>query len=309
MWKNFRQNQKPNQSFPMKNTPTHLPKLKLSELEKISQTIRDNCDDVEKIVLYGSYARGTYKEEKDLKPDRKSGHVSDYDILVITEKKRVALDTSLWNKISAQCQNLNLSAQPRILTIDIEALNTKLAEAQYFYSDIKKEGVLLFDAKKFEFAEERNLSAQERKRIAQDHFDYWFKRAEAFYRHFEIDFGNINLNNESDNGVAAFHLHQTAESCYKVVLLVFSNHCPSEHFLEFLGKNAEKYHKLMRDIFSKVSKEDEERFKLLEYAYIGGRYDPNYKISEQDLKILAKDVQKLLQLTKESCEERIKNFS
>lgn len=292
----------------MKTTQTHLPKSKQDELQKIVQLVRANCDDVEKIVLYGSYARGDYKEEKDLKPDRKSGHVSDYDILVITTKKRVALDTSLWNKISAQLQNLNLSAHPRILTIDIEALNIKLAEAQYFYSDIKKEGVLLFDARNFELAEERNLSAQERKRIAQDHFDYWFKRAEAFYRHFEIDFGNIDLNNEGDNGVAAFHLHQTAESCYKVVLLVFSNHCPSEHFLEFLGRNAEKYHKLMRDIFSKVSKEDEDRFKLLEYAYIGGRYDPNYKITKKDLEILSKDVKKLLQLTEEICEEKIQNF-
>ena len=121
----------------MKTNPTHLPKPKQDELEKISQPVRKNCDDVEKIVLYGSYARGTYKEEKDLKPDRKSGHVSDYDILVITTKKHIALDTSLWNKISQECQNLNLSAQPRILTIDIEALNIKLAEAQYFYSDIK----------------------------------------------------------------------------------------------------------------------------------------------------------------------------
>jgi HEPN domain-containing protein/predicted nucleotidyltransferase len=287
----------------MKTNPTHLPELKQDELEKISQTIRDNCDDVEKIVLYGSYARGNYKEEKDLKPDRKSGHVSDYDILVITEKKRVALDTSLWNKISAQCQNLNLSAQPRILTIDIEALNIKLAEAQYFYSDIKKEGVLLFDARRFELAEERNLSPQERRRIAQDHFDEWYIGAEEFFAGYEFYLERASFKK------AAFLLHQAAESSYKALLLVFSNHCPSEHFLEFLGKNAEKYHKLMANIFSKVSKEDEDRFKLLEYAYIGGRYDPNYKISEQDLKILAKDVQKLLHLTKEACEERIRNFS
>jgi HEPN domain-containing protein/predicted nucleotidyltransferase len=287
----------------MKTSPTHLPKLKQDELEKISQTVRDNCDDVEKIVLYGSYARGNYKEEKDLKPDRKSGHVSDYDILVITEKKHVALDTSLWNKISAQCQNLNLSAQPRILTIDVEALNIKLAEAQYFYSDIKKEGVLLFDAKRFELAEERNLSPQERRRIAQDHFDEWYGAALSFFKGYSFYLS------EEDYKRAAFSLHQASESAYKTVLLVFSNHCPSEHFLEFLGKNAEKYHKLMINIFAKVSKEDEERFKLLEYAYIGGRYDPNYKILPHDLELLAKDVQKLLQLTKEACEERIRNFA
>ena len=151
-------------------------------------------------------------------------------------------------------------------------------------------------------AEERELSTVERKRIAQDHFDEWFYSAEEFF----IDYNNA-FKRESYKK-AAFYLHQAAESAYKSVLLVFSNHCPSEHFLEFLGKNAEKYHRLMSNIFAKVSKEDEERFKLLEYAYIGGRYDPNYKITQKDLELLAKDVKKLLELTKEVCEEKIAGF-
>ena len=70
----------------MKNSITHLPNLKQEELNKITKLIRENCGDVEQIILYGSYARGDYREEKDLKPDRKSGHVSDYDILIITGK-------------------------------------------------------------------------------------------------------------------------------------------------------------------------------------------------------------------------------
>ena len=123
----------------MKNSIAHLPSLKQKELQKISNLIQQNSSDIEKIILYGSYARGNYREEKDLKPDRKSGHVSDYDILIITSKKRLALDASFWSKISKKLQELNTSASPRILTIDIEALNIKLAEAQYFYSDIKKE--------------------------------------------------------------------------------------------------------------------------------------------------------------------------
>ncbi len=64
----------------MKKTLTHLPKNKKVELEKIEKIIRKHCDDVEMIILFGSYARGDWKEESDLKPDRKSGHVSDYDI-------------------------------------------------------------------------------------------------------------------------------------------------------------------------------------------------------------------------------------
>jgi predicted nucleotidyltransferase/HEPN domain-containing protein len=293
----------------MQNSITGLPALKKEELKKITNLITASSEDVEKIILYGSYARGGYKEEKDLKPDRKSGHVSDYDILIITSKKRLALDTSFWNKISEKLQDLNTSAIPRILTIDIESLNIKLAEGQYFYSDIKKEGVMLFDAKGFELAKEGVLSTKERKRVAQDHFDYWFKRSKKFYELYQYSIkGEGEDDSLEDNGVSAFQLHQAAESSYKSVLLVFSNHCPCEHFLEFLGKNAEKYHKLMANIFSKISQEDEARFKLLEYAYIGGRYDPNYKISKKDLDLLAVDVKRLLELTKEVCEERIARF-
>lgn len=286
----------------MKNNINHLPQIKQRELEKITEVILQNCKDVEKVLLYGSYARGDYREEKDLKPDRKSGHVSDYDILVITVKKRVALDISLWNSVSQQLHDLNLSASPRLLTIDIEALNIKLAEAQYFYSDITKEGIMLFDANNFALAKKRELSNIERQRIAQDHFDEWFLSAKEFFAGYEFYLKRHSLKK------AAFCLHQAAESAYKALLLVFSNNCPSEHLLEYLGQNAEKYHKLMSDIFTNITREDVARFRLLEYAYIGGRYDPNYQISENDLKLLALDVNKLLELSKEACEQRIEGF-
>lgn len=50
----------------MNNSLKHLPQRKLDELAKIISTIRDNCQTIEKIILFGSYARGDYKEKKDL---------------------------------------------------------------------------------------------------------------------------------------------------------------------------------------------------------------------------------------------------
>ena len=49
--------------------------------------IRQNCPDVEMIILFGSYAGGDGKEATDLDSKRPSGHVSDYDILVVTNKQ------------------------------------------------------------------------------------------------------------------------------------------------------------------------------------------------------------------------------
>jgi len=107
---------------------------------------------------------------------------------------------------------------------------------------------------------------------------------------------------------AAFQLHQVAESCYKTILLVFTNYNPNEHFLWMLGQRTAKYHANLKTLFPKKSQKDKDRFKLLDDAYIGGRYDPDFRISKQDLVILAKDVQKLLNLTEEICEEKIQSL-
>ena len=286
----------------MKRSISHLPQIKQDELKKTIATIRNNCNDIEKIILFGSYARGDYKEAKDLQPDRKSGHISDYDILVVTAKKDNSLDLVLWKKISKICQELNLTADPRIITHDIEALNIKLAERQYFYREIKKEGILLYDSNNFKLADERDLTSKEQQRIAQDHFDHWFCKAEDFWDTFSL------MSNKEKFASAAFHLHQVAESSYKALHLVFTNYCPHEHLLEILGFEAEDFHPSLKTIFTQTTKEDKARFKLLEYGYIGGRYDPRYHISKEDLEILAKDVKRLLELTKKICQEKITSF-
>ncbi len=291
----------------MRKTLDHLTKLKQNEIEKITAIIRQNCTDVEKIILFGSYARGDYKELKDLAEDRKSGHISDYDILVVTKNAITALDTNLWHEIGEKCRNLKLSADPRILTHDIEELNNKLSVGQYFYSDIKEEGIVIFDAGNFDFADRRDLSDEEIKKFRTEYFEHWFKRAQRFFKNYKFNFKDVKSGqDESANGIAAFNLHQATESCYKTILLVFTLYNPNEHFLEILSKECEEYFPELRNLFPKNTEEEKERFKLLEYAYIGGRYDPKYKISKEDLEVLAKDVKKLLILTEEICEKKIR---
>ena len=288
----------------MKNSLQHLPELKRDEIAKISATIRENCDDVEKIILFGSYARGDYKEKKDLAEISKTGHVSDYDILVVTKEAANALNTNLWFDISEKCRDLKLSADPRILTHDIDELNNKLSVGQYFYSDIREEGVLVFDSGKFELVDKRDLNDQERQKLTKEYFKHWFKRSKMFFEDFESNLTKSE-NDEDYLGKAAFELHQSAEHAYKTILLVFTLYNPNEHFLAILGKECEEYIPELRELFPKNTEEEKDRFKLLEYAYIGGRYDPKYKISKDDLEILAGDVKRLLEITEVVCEEKI----
>ncbi len=282
----------------MKKSLKHLPQLKQDELSKIVEAIHKNCKDVEKIILFGSYARGDYKEAKDLKDDRRTGHISDYDILVVTEKKKSTDKFSSWNKT----EKLKLTAPVRAIAHDIESLNINLAEGQYFFTDIKKEGISLFDSKKYKLANKRKLKPKEKQRIAQDHFDQWFQSAVSFFKIYNFCLG------EKDLKKAAFSLHQAAESAYKTILLVFTNYNPNEHFLWLLGQKTGKYHPDLKTLFPKKNQKDKDRFKLLDDAYIGGRYDPDFRISKRDLEILAKDVKKLLELTEKICKNKIESF-
>ena len=82
----------------MKTDLSHLPQDKQKELELTVDRIRAFIEPA-MIILFGSYARGDYKEEADLEPDRKSGHASDYDILVVTPDKSAANNSRLWKNI------------------------------------------------------------------------------------------------------------------------------------------------------------------------------------------------------------------
>jgi uncharacterized protein len=47
---------------------------------------------------------------------------------------------------------------------------------------------------------------------------------------------------------------------------------------------------------------------LLDYAYIGARYDRDYKITKEQLQQLAACVQKLHEVTERVCREKIEGF-
>ncbi len=269
----------------------HLPEKKKDELKRVVSAIREELFDTEMVILYGSYARGDFKEAKDLSPERKSGHVSDYDILVVTQNRETALDWRLWVDITSKCDSLGLSAKVRIITHDIDELNLKLSQGQYFYTEIISDGLILYDSGNHSLEKKKKLSREEKKENAEEYFKIWFKNAQEFfddYRH------NLELKRYNK---CAFYLHQTTEMAYKTILLVFSNYCPNEHFLRTLGEEASEYNKDLESIFPRETQEDARLFRSFDYAYIGARYDMSFKMTEQELQKTAVHVEKLLDVT------------
>jgi HEPN domain-containing protein len=191
----------------------------------------------------------------------------------------------------------------RIVAHDIQELNIKLAEGQYFYSDVKKEGCLLYDSGRFELAGKRQLKLEEERRIAQDYFDEWFKSAQSFYDNFTYKIEKNDCKN------AAFQLHQAAEASLKTILLVFTHYNPNEHLLGLLCDMAAEHDAALGGVFPTETREEQRRFELLDYAYIGARFDPDYRISKEDLEYLSARVKYLLDRTQKICKAKIEGMT
>ena len=281
-----------------------LPINKEQELQKITSTILQEGKDIEMIILYGSYARGKYKEEKDIDySDPKSGRVSDYDILVVTKSKKIATDRLLWHQVEQKCNNSEPSAPVRLLAHDIHDINDKLEIGQYFYKDVKKEGKILFNSQKFELAYEKPINKERRLEIIKDYYQEFFEDvSKGFYRGYKFYY------DEQDYKRAAYMLYKATESSYQITLFIFTNYIPREHYLCILADMAAKIDPRLRAVFPKESDDNYKHFEMLDYAYIGSCYDPKFKVSKKELEYIAPLVKKLLEITEEICLKEINSL-
>ena len=287
----------------MKSSLAHLPKHKREELKQITSIITEFTE-AEMIILFGSYARGNWVEDTYTEGHITYEYKSDYDILVIGRDRAYVRRLNLWNKVENTIHRTKtIKTWATMIVHDIEEVNRALRQGQYFFTDITKEGVLLYDSKRFELAKAQKLSPEERKQTAQQDFRYWFKGATEFL----IDFRNAFERGSYRN--AAFYLHQATERFYMAVLLVFTHYKPKEHNIEKLGKQVSNLDPRFLPVFPRSAQEEERLFELLKKAYIDARYNPNYKITKSELEYLAGRVRKLQRLTKEVCKERIESYA
>ena len=271
----------------------------------IAFKIRSLCEDVQMVILFGSYARGDWKDGPH---EQGRGRLvihkrSDYDILVLVEHEYTARDIALWDKIKEKLAESDLSTHVRIIARDINFVNFKLEFSQYFFTEICEQGIILYDSGRIELARRRKLKPAEAKRHAQISFDEAFHSAKGFYTMYE------HAHKIGENKIAAFNLHQATEFSYKTVLLVFGSECPQEHHLDILGDAAAGYCPELAGILPRQTDKEKELFELLDYAYIGARYDLHYKITKQQLKKLSKYVSKLHKVTEKVCIAKIDSFT
>ena len=285
----------------MKTSLEHLPPHKQQELKRAVEIIEEVATPA-MLILFGSYARaGDWVEE--LADDGVHyKYQSDFDLLAVVKNEALAVKIerkdSLHNRLHRE-----VKTPVSLIAEDIHFVNRRLSKGQYFYTDILREGILLLDSGEFELAEPRELNAQDRKQLAQQDFDYWYKNATDFFKYHRIALQEGDLNK------SAFFLHQAVESFYSTLLLVYTRYKPSSHDLQKLGQLVSSIEPKCLTVFPQGAEQERHRFELLRKAYVNARYKPAYTITDEELQWLAQRVSYLQTLTEELCKQKIETFS
>ena len=296
----------------MRTDITHLPARGQRELEAIVQAIFEEFEDAHKlangerkagrilkVILYGSMARG----EGIYEPHTEKGYVSDYDILVIVNQVELT-DHEYWyhleNRLARDYMVLHRLRHPVSLIVHtLQEVNNNLADGRFFFLDVVKDAVALYQSDDSELATPRPRRPADALAQAREYFDEWYPSAGEFFAMFEA------AQNQGFRKNAAFQLHQATERLYHTLLLTCTLYTPHSHNLENLRNQARKVDRRLVHVWPDDDRQSRRRFSLLKDAYVKARYSKHYRISAEDLAWLGERVQELSAIVRDICTEKL----
>ncbi len=286
----------------------HLPGHKIKELETITERIVETGM-VVMVILYGSYARGDWKEtagknEWFFNPEFRMGKKSDYDLLVLTKDERDCKDLN--NRITKMFDHAPTAVQATVETLGF--VNMQLRESQYFFTEIKEQGIILYADNHVKLADAENLTPTRLREIAEQDFKHWFGTANENFETAKFVYQKyIESKNHKSAQKASFELQQCVENCYTAIEMVFSRNNPYEHRLFILRMNAKRYVPEIDKCFPQHTSQEKDLFFHLDAAYVGGRYidEAHYQVTKEHLDYWEKEAEKLLEITEKACQRKI----
>ena len=287
----------------VKTSLSYLPEHKQEELVAIKRIVCEHAETIEMIILFGSFGRGNWVEDEYVEDGVTYSYKSDYDLLLIFENIKEINPVKTKNHLDRLIRNSGeVETRVRMILHDMPYINHKLTIGSYFFVDIVKEGVMLYDSGNYKLAKSKKLSPEERKKYAQEDFEEWFESADDFYEGYVFYFEKTKYKN------AAFMLHQATERFYHTILLVYTRYKPKLHDIEELGRQACDLDSRFCTVFPRNTDEEDRLFDLLLRAYIESRYSKKYKITKEELEYLAEKVKKLQSLTEKICKEKMEGM-
>ena len=188
---------------------------------------------------------------------------------------------------------------PSLIVHTRQEVNNALVQGRYFFTDIVKDAVLLYDGDDTPFPKPRPKSAEGKLAMAKEYFDEWFPMAGEFFDAYKFSLEKDRLNN------SAFQLHQAVEHLYHTALLVLTAYTPHNHNIRALRSLVDKLDARFAHVWPNDLRWQSAAFNILRDAYVKARYAKRgYRITRAQLEWLGEMAQELARVVHAVCLER-----
>jgi predicted nucleotidyltransferase/HEPN domain-containing protein len=299
----------------MRTDLDHLPESKRRELAHAVEVVRDGFAEaisrrtmdrfrngkILKIILFGSYARGDWVE------DPVGRYFSDFDLLVVVSHEDLTDVPEFWAKtedrlLEELSEGKQLRTPVSLIYHSLDDVNEKLRLGRFFFIDILREGVLLFEESGHAFADPQSLSPREALDESRDYFERWMQSADE-----ALGTARFAMS-QGWNNKAAFDLHQVTERLYQCLFLVRTLYTPKTHNLNRLRALAEDMEPSLKQVWPGSTREEKRAYARLREAYIKARYSREYRITLEQLEWLGTRVDLLKTLVERACLARLETL-
>lgn len=299
----------------MKSELDHLPERQQRELSRVRDILLEEFDKaiatatqphkrggkVLKIILFGSYARNDWVDEPE------NGYQSDFDLLIVVSHEDLTDIADYWYVAEDRiARDAGVGRPVNIIVHSLDEVNRALTRGEYFWTDIARDGVALYELPSHPLATPMPLSPADAYRMATEYRDHWLTLAAQSVRTFELQREEGQTATWLND--AAFTLHQATERLYVCFLLVRTLYFPRSHNIKFLRSLAEDKDARLVAAWPRETKQDRARFERLKRAYVEARYSASYAVTVDDLFALAHAVNELRAIVSAVCSERLEQL-
>ncbi|MEQ1956915.1 nucleotidyltransferase and HEPN domain-containing protein [Mesorhizobium sp. CN2-181] len=289
----------------MKSSIDHLPLAKQRELTRAVEVLLEEFEDslkegtadfkkrgrILKTILFGSYARGDWVDE----PHTRKGYRSDFDLLIVVNNRKLTDFATYWQTAANRLMR-EVSTPVSLIVHSRREVNTALRDGQYFFVDIRRDGIVLYELDDEPLANPVPARPSDVIRLAKGYFEDRLPHAQKFAKG-----GNFYLQ-EGDLKEAAFLFHQSIEQAYSSLLLVLTNYSPPSHNIKFLRSLAEDQVRQLAEVWPRDQQRFVAWFNIINEAYVKARYSKHFEISHEALAWLSERVMDLINRIEKICQ-------
>lgn len=292
----------------MRTDVDHLPTVQQGELRRVQDVLMEEFGEaisrstsasrkygkIYKIILFGSYARDDWVDEPE------NGYQSDFDLLVVVSHRDLTDIEHYWYVAEDKILRDAAIGRPvNIIVHSLDEVNQALGRGEYFWVDIARDGVALYELPCHPLATPMPLTPIDAYEMAHSYFLDWLKKVDDAIEIADFCVEKAKLKD------AAFLLHQATERAYICFLLVRTLYFPRSHNIKFLRSLSEDKEPRLVAAWPREARLDRRRFELVKRAYVEARYSDSYEIGADDLSAIASSVRALRYIVEQVSLERL----